>query len=42
MVKGKCPICNMIVIEDLEEYKEKYPDEKEVQCPYCQYMMRII
>lgn len=41
MSKGKCPMCHAIVINDLEEYKEKYPDEKEVMCPYCLNMMRL-
>jgi DNA-directed RNA polymerase subunit RPC12/RpoP len=41
MAKGECPKCKRIVIENLEEYIEKYPDEKEVQCPYCLYMMRL-
>jgi hypothetical protein len=41
MSKGRCPICGKIVIEDLEEYKRKYPDEKEVECPYCHNLMRL-
>lgn len=41
MSKGRCPVCNRIVIEDLEEYENKYPREKEVQCPYCYNLIRL-
>lgn len=27
--------CKKVIIEDLEKYREKYPDEKYVQCPNC-------
>jgi len=40
-MKGRCPSCNRVVIEELEDYKEKYPNEEEVQCPYCFELMRI-
>jgi len=39
--RGRCPICQKIVIEDLEDYKEKYPDEKEIMCPYCGGMVKL-
>lgn len=41
MTKGRCPKCGKIIIEDVEEYEKKYPEEKEVQCPYCGYLMRL-
>lgn len=41
MVKGRCPRCDKIIIEDVDEYEKKYPEEKEVQCPYCNQMMRL-
>jgi len=34
-MRGICKKCNKVVIEDLEEYKRKYPNEKYVQCPHC-------
>lgn len=27
--------CKKVIIENLEDYRKKYPDEKYVQCPYC-------
>jgi len=30
-----CNRCGKIIIEDLEEYNKKYPEEKEIECPYC-------
>jgi hypothetical protein len=30
MSKGECPNCKRVVIENIEEYIEKYPNEKEV------------
>jgi DNA-directed RNA polymerase subunit RPC12/RpoP len=41
MTKGYCPICKKLIIEDLEKYKEEYPEEAEVQCSYCGYLMRL-
>jgi quinolinate synthase len=39
--KGECPICRKIIIEDIEKYKEEYPEEKEIQCPYCLEFIKI-
>jgi len=41
MSKAICPICNKIIIEDLEEYRNRYPNEKEIMCPYCLSMVRL-
>jgi len=41
MSKGICPKCDKIVIENLEEYRKKYPKEKLIQCPYCLKFMEI-
>ena len=38
---GKCPLCKRIIIENVEEYIEKYPDEVEVMCPYCQSLIKL-
>ena len=38
---GKCPLCKRIIIENVDEYIEKYPDEVTIQCPYCQNYMRL-
>ena len=34
-MRGKCKRCGNIILEDLEEYKSKYPDEVYIQCPHC-------
>ena len=39
--EGTCPYCKRIVIEDVEAYKEKYPDEKYIQCPHCSGQMKL-
>jgi hypothetical protein len=36
-----CKICKKIIIEDLEEYLEKYPDEEKVKCCYCWREVKI-
>jgi hypothetical protein len=41
MSKGECPKCKRVIIEDVESYREKYPDEEEVQCPYCFELIKI-
>jgi hypothetical protein len=41
MSKAICPICKCIIIIDLEEYRNRYPDEKEIQCPYCLNLVRL-
>lgn len=32
-MEKKCNECNQIIIEDLEKYIEKYPNEIYCQCP---------
>ena len=41
MVKGECPFCKRTIIEDLDKYKEKYPNESEVMCPYCNNLIKL-
>lgn len=42
-MKGVCSNinCYKIIIEDMEKYREKYPDEKYVLCPYCGTLLQI-
>ena len=37
MIKGFCPRCGRIIIEDIESYLEEYPDENWIQCCYCHH-----
>jgi len=30
-----CHKCKKVIIEDLKEYKEKYPNEVYIMCPHC-------
>lgn len=32
-----CPVCKKIIVEDIERYLEKYPNEEWMACPYCGY-----
>lgn len=40
-MEKRCEKCNKIIIEDYETYKEKYPNETELECPYCKNVENI-
>jgi DNA-directed RNA polymerase subunit RPC12/RpoP len=41
MTKVCCSKCGRIIVEDWDNYKKKYPEEKSIQCPYCGHIMVI-
>jgi len=38
---GKCPLYKRIIIKNVDEYIEKYPDEETIQCPYCLNLIKL-
>ncbi len=41
MTQKKCKKCQRVIIEDWLEYLKKYPNEHELECPYCGYVEKI-
>jgi DNA-directed RNA polymerase subunit RPC12/RpoP len=41
MTKLICKRCNRIILEDLEEYLNKYPNENYIECCYCFWRMGL-
>ena len=35
MTQGVCKKCGNVILQDLQDYKEKYPNEVYIQCPHC-------
>ncbi len=42
MVEKKCKYCGKIIIENWEEWKDKFQDIHYIECPYCRSVEEII